>query len=401
MFPQGFMVNGVHCGIAKKKDKNDLAVFYSDRPCVTAGMFTRNRVTAAPVLVSAEHLRTQKNIGIRAVVVNSGCANACTGTRGLTDARAMARAGAAALSVTPTAVLTASTGVIGKYLPMANLRAGITAACARLKQGISDPDAAISAIMTTDTVRKVASRTVTVGSRKISIWGCVKGAGMIHPDLAGLHATMLGFILTDATLTPAFANKALAEAVDRSFNCVSVDGDTSTNDTILLMANGAAGASLLSGGTAARQFCAALNDVCLELAKGIARDGEGANHLVTIRVRNAASAAAAKKIAATIATSPLVKTAVFGADANWGRVIAAAGRAGVPLDPARTDIYFDALKVARNGCPVNFSEEKAKKILQQPELTITVDLKSGTAAAVYYTCDFSLDYVKINADYRT
>lgn len=401
MLPKGFLVNGVHCGIAKKKDKNDLAVFFSDRPCVAAGMFTRNCVKAAPVLISQENLKKRKNNGLRAIVANSGCANACTGSRGKIDARAMSTSVARELDLEGNDVLVASTGVIGKYLPMTSVRNGIVAACKKIADGKTDPVAAVKAIMTTDTVLKIVSKTIMIDKKPVTMWGCVKGAGMIHPDLGVPHATMLSFIVTDAALSSGFARKALAAAVEPSFNCVSVDGDTSTNDSIILLANGAAENKIIGDGASGREFSSALNDVCLELAKMIARDGEGANHLIAITVRNAQTVASAKKIAATIATSPLVKTAVFGADANWGRVIAAAGRSGEVINPDTIDIYFDDLRVAHNGTPVDFSEKKAKEILQRKELAITVDLRKGDKSATYYTCDFSLDYVKINADYRT
>ncbi|MCX5778810.1 MAG: bifunctional glutamate N-acetyltransferase/amino-acid acetyltransferase ArgJ [Elusimicrobia bacterium] len=401
MFPKGFVVNGVHCGIAKKKDKLDLALFFSDRPCVAAGMFTSNFVKAAPVLISQDNLKKNKNCGMHAIIANSGCANACTGVPGKKDAGAMGAMVARSLSLGERAVVVASTGVIGKRLPMSFMTNGISAVCKKIAAGENNPVSAVKAIMTTDTAVKIVARTLNIGAKRVTIWGCVKGAGMIHPDLVAPHATMLSFILTDAALAPSFAQRALKAAVAPSFNCVSVDGDTSTNDTILLLANGAAGNTPISAGTLARAFSSALNAVCLDLAKMVARDGEGANHLVTVTVRNAATAASAKKIAATIATSPLVKTAVFGADANWGRVIAAVGRSGEKINPDTVDIYFDGLSVARNGAPVDFSEKKAKKILQQKELTITVDVRSGTASATYYTCDLSLDYVKINANYRT
>jgi glutamate N-acetyltransferase/amino-acid N-acetyltransferase len=401
MFPEGFIVNGVHCGIAKKKEKNDLAVFFSDRPCVAAGIFTSNCVKAAPVLVSQDHLKKKKSSGLRAIVANSGCANACTGARGIRDADAMSGLVAGKLALHKNDVLVASTGVIGKYLPMENVKDGVAAVCKKVLADPSDPLSAVKAIMTTDTALKMAFRTLEIGGRPVTIWGCVKGAGMIHPDLVVPHATMLSFVLTDAALTTGFARKALATAVEPSFNCVSVDGDTSTNDTLILLANGAAGNKPVSAGADARDFSAALNAVCLDLAKMIARDGEGANHLIAVTVRNARTVASAKKIAATVATSPLVKTAVFGADANWGRVIAAAGRSGEVIDPDIVDIYFDDLQVACNGAPVDFSEKKAMEILHRKELTITIDLRSGKQSATYYTCDFSLDYVKINADYRT
>lgn len=399
MLPKEFSAGGLHCGIAKKKGKKDLALFVSRRPCVCAAMFTRNLVKAAPVLVSQDHLKSGGSV--RAVVANSGCANACTGIEGRRDAEAMCHAAARYAGVQPREVLVASTGVIGRRLPMAKVQKGIAAAWRMIADGRSDEHAAVEAIMTTDTCKKISSRKITVGGKTVTVWGCVKGSGMIHPDLA-LHATMLSFILTDACVAPRDLKAALENAVDNSFNCVTVDGDTSTNDTVIVMANGAAGNSeLRKGREGYAAFAKALAEVCLDLAKMIAADGEGANHFVEITVRGAQDPTAARKVAATIATSPLVKTAIFGKDANWGRILAAAGRAGVKIYPEKADIYLGGILVARRGMGTDFSEAKAKKVLEKKDLAIVVDLHQGSGQAIYYTCDYSLDYIKINANYRT
>ena len=287
---------------------------------------------------------------------------------------------------------------------MPEITRGIIALSSRVLQGKIDDQAAVRAIMTTDTKPKVAQARFSIGSTKISVWGTVKGSGMIHPDIrtaAQLHATMLGFILTDAAISPKLLEKTLAAACDRSFNCVSVDGDTSTNDTVYAMANGASGAAAITGGTALAAFSKAIDAVCLSLAKQIAADGEGATRLVEILVKGARDTQAARKIGSTIATSPLVKTAIFGNDANWGRILAAAGRAGVKFDPLKTDIFIGSLPVFIQGAPVKFSEAKAKSLLVKKEVMITVALHAGAAAASYYTCDLSFDYIKINASYRS
>jgi glutamate N-acetyltransferase / amino-acid N-acetyltransferase len=304
--------------------------------------------------------------------------------------------------VEPNEVLVASTGVIGQNLPLEKLKQGLRKLAPPVLKGKSDAKSAVEAIMTTDLMPKTARREVMIDKRKITIWGCVKGAGMIHPVLKPLHATMLAFIFTDAAITPFALDKALRPASEKTFNCVSVDGDTSTNDTVLILANGAALNKTISDRDKNLGiFEAALTGVCLDLAKMIAADGEGATKFVEIEVRNADTERNAKKVAETIATSPLVKTAVFGCDANWGRIIAAAGRAGVKFNPEKVDIYFDRLLVARRGGPAGFSEAKALKILKRDKVRIVVDLHQGRQSAKYFTCDFSYDYVKINGSYRS
>ncbi|HBU70340.1 MAG TPA: ornithine acetyltransferase [Elusimicrobia bacterium] len=401
MFPKGFKTAGARGGISKKKDKKDTALFYSEFPCAAAGMFTNNLVKAAPVLVSTEHLKKSAS-DIRAVIANSGCANACTGERGLADARETCSYAAKKLALNQNQVLVASTGVIGQFLPMKAVKSGIDILLGSAGSGPENFDSASRAIMTTDLIPKVSSAQVKISGKTVSIWGCVKGSGMIHPDMSLPHATMLAFILTDAAIDKKTLASALSAAVENSFNCVSVDGDTSTNDSVFALANGASLCSKIKpGGRDFVLFSQALGKVCLELAKLIALDGEGATRLVEIRVMGAGSRADAKKIASTIATSPLVKTAIFGNDANWGRILAAAGRAGVAINPSKVDIRIGGLKVASKGMALNFSEAAAKKILTQKEILITLDLNMGSSFCSYYTCDLSFDYIKINASYRS
>lgn len=400
MLPKGFAAAGLHCGIAKKKKKKDLALFYSLYPAVASGMFTSNLVKAAPVLISQKHLRNGKNF--RAIIANSGCANACTGQRGKADAEAMCSATAKLLGIQTGEVLNASTGVIGQFLPMSKIQAGLKKIAPQILKGKSIESSAVEAIMTTDTVPKVARREAIIDKRKINIWGCAKGAGMIHPSLKPFHATMLSFVMTDAAITPYALDKALKGAVENSFNCVSVDGDTSTNDTLLILANGAAlNKQITDGDKNSRIFEEALTEVCMDLAKMLAKDGEGATKFIEIEVKNADTEKNARKIAETIATSPLVKTAVFGNDANWGRVMAAAGRAGAKINPDKVDVSFGKMMVARRGAAVNFSEKKALKILKEKKVKITLDLHQGKKSSKYYTCDFSYGYVRENASYRS
>jgi glutamate N-acetyltransferase/amino-acid N-acetyltransferase len=408
--PRGFKVGGVRSGISKKEGKKDLALFLSEYPAAAAGTFTQNMAKAAPVLIDIARLK--RGGRFYGVVANSGCANACTGARGKKDALEMCIAIEKSFGFPKDAALAASTGVIGQLLDMEKFRAGVKLLKASVGRTAKNEDEAVSAIMTTDTFIKKASRTLKIKNAKVSVWGCVKGAGMIHPDMAGLeakprakpqaklHATMLSFILTDAKIDGKNLQRTLEKAVDHSFNCVSVDGDTSTNDTVILLANGQSGAGKLSGKDL-KKFADALDEVCVDLAKQIAKDGEGATKFVEIEVKNAKTASDAKTIARTIATSPLFKTAIFGADANWGRVIAAAGRAGVRFNPDKAGITMGGIKTFENGAPLNFSESKAKKALLKKDVKIELDLKAGKASAKYYACDFSYDYVKINGDYRS
>ena len=405
MLPKGFKVGGVRSGISKKKDKKDLALFISDVPADAAGMFTNCVAKAAPVLVDIEKMR--KGGKFSAVIANSGCANACTGARGKKDAEMMCASTENFFGLKKNSVLCASTGVIGQYINIDGKKMQNSLAGLKKNTGTSpkNEEEAVLSIMTTDTFVKKTSAKIKTAKGEIRIWGCVKGAGMIHPDMRGLsakqlHATMLSFILTDAEVSSKTLQKMLERSVDQSYHCVSVDGDTSTNDTVIVLANGQSMTGKLSNQDL-EKFSAALDSVTLTLAKLIAKDGEGATKFVEIEVKNAKTKQDAKKIGATVATSPLFKTAMFGADANWGRVIAAAGRAGVNFDAGKVDIHMGGLLTFKNGAALNFSESKAKKALLKKEVKVVIDLKSGKASSKYYTCDFSYDYVKINGDYRS
>lgn len=392
-FPLGFRAWGLYSGIGKNKSKPDLALFFSETVCRAAGVFTRNQVKAAPVILSQARLRAGR---ARAVLINSGNANACTGARGMKDASESAKAAARGLKISAEDVLAASTGVIGQFLPMSKIKAGISRLCSAVAGGKSDPIQAVRAMMTTDTVAKFEGRSLKAGGRTYKIWGCVKGAGMIHPDMA----TMISVILTDAQVPVSFLRAALKRAAAESFNCATVDGDTSTNDSVYLLANGASGVTFFSAKDL-KDFEAALKDLCLSLARRMVRDGEGATKLVEITVTGARSQADAKQAAVAVATSPLVKTAMFGNDANWGRILAALGRSGAKLAPNKIKVAFGPLAVARNGVGVAFSEKRGREILKRDTVPISIDLGVGSAQAKILTCDFSFDYVKINAEYRT
>lgn len=389
--PSGFKASGVKARI--KYDKKDLAVIVSEVPAAAAGVFTTNKVKAAPVLLCAENLA---DYTAQAVVVNSGCANACTGDLGMEMARQMAAAAALNLGIKPSDVMVASTGVIGQKLPMDRIIPGIAlAAGAVSSEGGHD---AAEAIMTTDTVPKETAVQFKLGEKMVTIGGIAKGSGMIQPNMA----TMLAFLTCDVNIDPLLLNKALKFVADRTFNMVTIDGDTSTNDSLVILANGMAGNTRIEQEDASfRIFRDALAEVCITLVKMIARDGEGATKLVEIRIRNAPSFTDAKAVAKAIANSNLVKTAIFGEDANWGRIICAVGYSGIDINPDRIDIYLGEEKVAENGAGLDFSEDRAKVILQQEHIIITVDLHMGDAAATAWTCDFSFDYVKINASYRS
>ncbi|MGQ9756004.1 MAG: bifunctional glutamate N-acetyltransferase/amino-acid acetyltransferase ArgJ [Desulfotomaculales bacterium] len=386
----GFLASGLNTGV--KKSKKDLALLFSEVPCVAAGVFTTNRVKAAPVLLTRERLAAGR---AQAVVVNSGNANACTGPRGLDDARAMAAVAAEALGIPEELVLVASTGVIGVPLPLGKLMAGIPLAAAGLRRG-GNTDAA-EAILTTDTTVKEAAVAFTLGGRQATVGGMAKGSGMIHPNMA----TMLAFLTTDAAIAPAVLHQALRAAADVSFNMISVDGDTSTNDMAVILANGLAGNDPVTTLDAAAPFLAALQEVCVALAKAIARDGEGATRLIEVRVKGAPTAGDARLAARAVAASNLVKAAVFGRDANWGRILCAAGYSGAAFDPARCDIFIGNLLVAHDGAGVPFDEEQARHVLAQDPVLIILDMKAGTAEAAAWGCDLTYDYVKINASYRS
>ena len=390
--PKGFLAGTARCGLKKVGD--DLAIIFSERQAVAAAVFTQNLVQAAPVLVSREHLRFKTH---RAIVVNSGGANACTGEGGLNDTRATAQMVAEYFNCDGREVLVASTGVIGVRLDMDKITSGVREATGMLSRGAWANVA--EAIMTTDTRPKRASRSVKLSGSAVKIAGVAKGSGMIHPDMA----TLLAFVTTDAAIGKAALHAALKRAVHQSFNHVSVDGDTSTNDMLAVLANGAAENEPITRpeGADFELFTKTLTEVCRDIAIQIARDGEGARKLITIRIRHAPNERDAGKIAATIATSPLVKTAIAGADANWGRILAAAGRSGVKFDVSKVEIKLGDLAVARHGMGLPFSEERALEILKRDEVTITFDMRQGEAEVTEWTCDMTEDYVHINADYRS
>lgn len=394
--PKGFRFAATACGL-KKTGALDLALFSSDVPCSAAAVFTQNLVVAPPVVVSREHLRSSKG-RMRAVVVNAGNANCATGAAGLAAARKTVAEAAKRLNCKPNEVFVCSTGVIGVPLPLDKILRALPL-LARHRRASARSFAEMSlAICTTDTRAKTATAFVKTDGKRIHLAGCAKGAGMIHPDMA----TTLAFVTTDAAIAPGLLQKTLHEVTGRTFNAISVDGDTSTNDTLLVLANGAAGAPAIRTGSAAhRAFTRALEEVCHSLALQIVADGEGAQRIIEIEVRGAKTEAAAKRIAQTIATSPLVKTAFAGGDPNWGRIFAAAGRSGVNFDPARVDITMAGIPVLRRGRPLDFNERAASNKLLSEHVPMVMNLHAGKASARYWTCDFTAEYVRINASYRT
>ncbi len=391
----GFRAAAVACGL-KPSGNLDLALVAADGPCSAAGVFTTNRVKAAPVLYDQETLAANPG-DIRAVITNAGCANACTGARGLADTCRTAELTADALGCRAYQVLVLSTGVIGRHLDMKRLTAGIAAVAAPAAQ--QGAPFAARAIMTTDLRPKVAARQVAIGGAQVTISGFCKGSGMIHPNMA----TMLAIITTDAVVAPELLQAALRAAVTRSFNRVSVDGDTSTNDTVLLLASGASGAEI--GGDDAAAFTAALTETCVALAKQVARDGEGATRLVEITVSGALDEGQAHVVANSIARSPLVKTAIHGGDPNWGRILCAAGYSGAPIDPERLVLDFgpaaEPIVLVAAGLPADYDERAAAATLRADPVIIRLDLGLGDAAATVWTCDLSKEYVEINAHYTT
>ncbi len=387
----GFHASGLHCGV--RRNRSDLALIVSDRPASAAAVFTTNLVKAAPVLVSQAHLLASGGMA-RGIVINAGNANACTGEHGMQAARAMAAETARLLGVPDCEVLVSSTGVIGEKLPVERILAALPRAAGSLSSS-GGLDAA-NAILTTDTCTKQAVRTViTAQGCSYTMGGVAKGSGMIHPNMA----TTLGFVTTDAAIAPAMLQASLRRATERSFNRITVDGDTSTNDMVGILANGASGAVIDDAELPA--FEAALTDLLTDLARQVARDGEGATRLVTIDVTGAKCEEDAVQVAKTIATSPLVKTAIYGRDANWGRIIAAAGRSGVHVVAERMSITANGLSLLQPGLNASFSEEEALKRLSQDEVTLTIDLGLGDCSATVWTCDLTPGYVTINAAYRS
>ena len=387
----GFQAAGVSCGL-KKNGRKDLGLIYSKVPANVAGVFTQNRIQAAPVQLDRQRITR----GVcRALIVNSGNANCCNGEQGRRAAMHMASYAAAGIGVAEEDVLVSSTGVIGEPLPIEKIQSAMPALVGALHgEGIHD---FAEAIMTTDTVPKVISRRGELDGKIFTVSGVAKGSGMIRPDMA----TMLCYVMTDIQASPELLKEMLKTGVDLSLNRITVDGDTSTNDTALLMANGLSGAEV-SNDAQRGVFQPVLDDVLISLAKWLIKDGEGATKLVEIVVTGAESDQGARKIADTVAHSNLFKTALFGEDANWGRILAAAGRAGVAVDPEKMDVRFGPVLMVQDGMGCGkTAEAEATKILKQPEFDITIDLKLGKGHASVLTCDFSIDYVKINADYRS
>jgi glutamate N-acetyltransferase/amino-acid N-acetyltransferase len=405
--PLGYRAAGVYAGVKRTANKLDLTLVVSDEPAVGVGVYTKNLVCAAPVKLDRE--RTPSD-SIRVVAINSGVANACTGNQGDDDARQMAAWAAEACGARPEQALVMSTGVIGTMLPMEKIRAGIQAAAARLANDDASLENAARGIMTTDTVPKIRGREVTLGGTVTRITGIAKGAAMIGPNMS----TMLSLVLTDAALSIPDAQAALVDAVDESFHCISVDGHMSTNDTVILLANGAAQAptSERAGtspspsppltGKALADFRATLFEVCEDLAQSIPADGEGATHLVTVEVHGCRSREDALRISKTIADSPLVKTAIAGADPNWGRIVSAAGYAGVPFDPSKVTLHLNGLLLYERGSPVDFDADAvAQSIAADRDTSIVLLLEEGSASARFWTTDLTAEYVRLNADYHT
>ncbi|THB81519.1 MAG: bifunctional glutamate N-acetyltransferase/amino-acid acetyltransferase ArgJ [Desulfobacteraceae bacterium] len=388
---KGFQFHGIDCGI-KKQGLKDLGVIFSTVPASAAAVFTKNRVVAAPVELGREKIKSGQ---CQAIVVNSGNANCFTGEQGIEDAEETAKLMGQALNISPRLVQVSSTGVIGAPMPMHRIRDGVPRLVNDLKKGSINDFA--ESILTTDTCIKVVSRSVKTDRFEYTLTGVAKGSGMIQPNMA----TMLAFVCTDAGVDPGLLQTCLKDTCDRSFNRITVDGDTSTNDTVFCLANGLSQYSVVDE-LEIDLFQNALDHVCIELSKAIVRDGEGATKLVKINVTHAPSPKAAYQVAYAISHSNLVKTAVYGEDPNWGRITAAAGRSGADVDPGLMDLYFDDICLVKKGLwQGNAIEQQAAQIMKKDELTITLDLNCGECHDYFYFCDFSEDYVRINADYRT
>ncbi len=393
--PKGFSFSSAACGL--KKSGLDLALIGSDSLASTAAVFTQNLVQAAPVVLSRGNIRRSRG-RMRGLVVNSGNANCATGDEGMAASRATAAAAANALSCLPEEIVVCSTGVIGVPLRVEKIVRAMPHLAATRNHAADSFRSFTRAIMTTDTRPKWAAERIRIGGKEVRLLGCTKGAGMIQPNMA----TMLAFIVTDAAIDPPLLSQALRRVVEHTFNAITVDGDTSTNDTLAVLANGASETPKLKrDGTDFRRFGAALETICAKLALAIVADGEGAKRVIEIEVRGAATESGAKTIARTIANSPLVKTALAGGDPNWGRILAAAGRAGVRFDPARVEIHVAGMALCRRGIEVPFNERVAHRRMLAKFVPIRVDLRAGHASARMWTCDFTGEYVRINASYRT
>jgi len=392
--PAGFRAAGVHCGIKGNPAKLDLSLIVADAPSVAAGVYTQNRIFAAPVAVDRQRTPSDR---FRVLVANAGNANACTVQRGMDDALEMTRLAERSCGAEEGQALVLSTGIIGDYLPMQKITAGITAAAQQLG---TDRNALLNAargILTTDRQEKLAGRTIELAGRPIKLAGLAKGAGMIGPRMA----TMLGVVMTDAALTRSAAQQVLQRAVDASFNCISVEGHMSTNDTVLLLASGAAVDSPLEGASL-EQFARALEPLCIELARMIPADGEGASHLITLDVSGCATVDEARRIARTVANSALVKTAVTGADPNWGRVISAAGYAGVAFDPQQLQLTINGTRLFQDGAPTRFDARSVSESMRgSRETHIELVMGAGPGKTRFWTSDLTVDYVTFNADYHT
>lgn len=396
---KGFQAAGLYAGI-KKGNKKDMAMVYSQAPCTIAGTFTTNIVKAAPV--KWDQKLVYGGGGAHAVVVNSGIANACTGEEGYACCRKMAEAAAEALGIGMEEVLVASTGVIGRQLPMDVIRAGVKDLALLLSDSREAAMTAAEAIMTTDTVKKEVAVSVEIGGKPVTVGGMCKGSGMIHPNMC----TMLSFVTTDAAISKDMLQKALSEDVTDTYNMISVDGDTSTNDTVLVLANGLAqNQEITAEGEDYQSFLKALHYVNLELAKKMAGDGEGATALFEVKVIGAATKEQARLLAKSVVCSNLTKAAIYGHDANWGRILCAMGYSGAEFDPEKVDLYFESaagsLQIIENGVAADYSEDTAAKILSEKAVTAIADIKMGEASATAWGCDLTYDYVKINADYRS
>ena len=396
---KGFQAAGIYAGI-KKNNKSDMAMVYSEVPCISAGTFTTNLVKAAPVKWDQKVVKESDSA--QAIVVNSGVANACTGEEGYQSCMDMAKKAGEVLSIPQDAVLVASTGVIGKQLPMDIILNGIEKLKDALGDKLSDGTAAAEAIMTTDTISKQTAFEFEIGGKKVVLGGMCKGSGMIHPNMA----TMLCFITTDIAIEKSLLQEALSEVVKDTFNMISVDGDTSTNDSVLLLANGRAENELIrEKGNEYEVFKEVLNKVMTSLSKKIAGDGEGATALLEVKVVNAKTKEQAIVLSKSVITSNLTKAAIFGHDANWGRILCAMGYSGAEFQPDKTDIYFESaagcLQVVKNGMATDYSEGYATKILSEAEVFVIVDIKEGEEMAIAWGCDLTYDYVKVNADYRS